>query len=55
MPAYEYRCNKCKEKFVVTMSLKEKENKKITCPKCNSDDVTQIFTSFYAKTDKKSW
>jgi len=55
MPAYDYFCNDCKHDFVVFLSLSEYESKpKIKCPHCESDNVTKKYTSFYAKTSKKS-
>jgi putative FmdB family regulatory protein len=54
MPKYEYRCTKCKKKFTLTLSIKEKGEKKIKCPKCNSSKVTQLITGFFSQTSKKS-
>lgn len=55
MPAYEYICNDCKKEFTVFLSVKEFESKpKVTCPKCQSDNVIKKLTPFYAKTSKKS-
>jgi len=56
MPTYDFRCGKCKKDFTVIMTLKEREKKKIKCPSCNSSQkVEPVFTSFFAKTSKKSW
>jgi putative FmdB family regulatory protein len=54
MPNYEFKCQNCKKKFAVTMSLKEREEGKIKCPKCRSVKNQPIFGSFYSKTSKKS-
>ena len=55
MPTYDFRCGKCKKDFTVTMTLKEREKKKVKCPSCKSaQKVEPIFTSFFAKTSKKS-
>lgn len=43
MPIYEYECGKCKNTFEASMSIKDKGNIRVTCPKCKSDDVNQIF------------
>lgn len=44
MPTYEYGCIKCGHKFDVFTSIGEKEKGlKLTCPKCKSSNVTQIF------------
>jgi putative FmdB family regulatory protein len=54
MPEYDYRCTKCKKKFTATLTVSEKENKRVKCPKCNSVKVEQRFTPFFAKTSRKS-
>lgn len=54
MPTYEYRCNQCGEQFSRIMSFKEYEAGKVSCPKCNSEEVTQQLTEFIAKTSRKS-
>lgn len=54
MPEYEYRCAKCNKKFSVTLSISEKENKRVRCPRCNSLKVEQQITSFFTKTSRKS-
>lgn len=55
MPAYEYICKDCKKEFTLFLSIKEFETRpKINCPNCQSDNVAKKFTSFFAKTSKKS-
>jgi putative FmdB family regulatory protein len=54
MPTYEYVCGKCGEEFVQIMSLSEYATGKVTCPKCQSDEVRQQMTSFIPKTSRKS-
>lgn len=54
MPTYEYRCDDCGERFSRTESISQHGRKRPTCPKCESVKVTQMFSSFYAKTAKKS-
>ncbi|NUO79406.1 zinc ribbon domain-containing protein [candidate division KSB1 bacterium] len=54
MPTYEYHCLECGHKFTETLQLKEREAQKPQCPKCRSQKVQQIFSSFFAKTSKKS-
>jgi putative FmdB family regulatory protein len=54
MPTYEYRCGKCGERFSRVESISQHGRKRLTCPKCKSVKVTQVFSSFYAKTAKKS-
>jgi putative FmdB family regulatory protein len=54
MPIYEYRCEKCKKVFTLTLSMAEHDKGGIKCPHCQSPKVVQQFTTFYAKTSKKS-
>jgi putative FmdB family regulatory protein len=54
MPSYEYLCRKCGERFSLTMSIGEHEDKRIECPKCGGGDVAQQLQSFFARTSKKS-
>ena len=54
MPLYDYKCQKCGETFSLVMSFKEKETKKLECPKCKSSDVKQVYSGFFAVTSKKS-
>lgn len=54
MPTYDFQCAGCKKKFTLTMSFSEYGKTKVKCPKCNSKKVQQRFSSFYAKTSKKS-
>ncbi|MFN0302089.1 MAG: FmdB family zinc ribbon protein [Burkholderiales bacterium] len=54
MPTYEYRCRTCGEVFEVQQSLAEKAKLVPPCPQCKGAEVEQRFTTFYAKTAKKS-
>ena len=54
MPAYDYKCGKCGEAFSLIMSIKEKETKKVKCPKCKSVRVKPVYSGFFAVTSKKS-
>ncbi len=54
MPTYEYRCQKCQKEFTEVMSMAEHDKAKIQCPACQSSEVTQQYSVFYAKTSKKS-
>lgn len=54
MPTYDFKCEKCKKKFSLTMSISEYDSTKIRCPKCKSTRVKQQITSFQAVTSKKS-
>jgi putative FmdB family regulatory protein len=54
MPSYEYLCERCQKEFLVVMSIKEHDVKKVECPHCKGQEVHQLLTSFIAKTAKKS-
>lgn len=54
MPLYDYKCNKCGEAFSLIMSVKEKETTKVKCPKCNAEEIKQVYLSFFTKTSRKS-
>ncbi len=54
MPTYEYRCEKCANEFSVTMTMAEHDRKKVKCPACKSSSVVQQYSTFYAKTSRKS-
>jgi putative FmdB family regulatory protein len=54
MPMYEYECGKCKKTFTVALSLKEHEQGVAACPGCGSRKVSQLITSFIAKTVSKT-
>lgn len=42
MPAYDFRCKTCENKFTVRISISERD--KVKCPKCKSSSLQQIFT-----------
>ena len=54
MPTYEFMCNTCQKIFSLVMKISELEKSRITCPSCGKNDVRQMFTSFFAKTSRKS-
>jgi putative FmdB family regulatory protein len=54
MPTYEYSCRECGKKFSLVMLVREYEKLKARCPKCKSTEVVRRFSTFYAKTTKKS-
>jgi putative FmdB family regulatory protein len=54
MPTYEFLCTKCQKEFSVTMTIREREEKKPTCPGCGSTDLESLMGSFFAKTSRKS-
>ncbi len=54
MPTYEYRCDDCKHKFSLVMSISEHDSKKVSCPKCRKKNVKQQVSTFLTKTSRKS-
>ena len=42
MPAYDFRCKTCENKFSVRISISERD--KVKCSKCSSPSVQQLFT-----------
>ena len=54
MPVYEFLCKQCNKTFGLTLSIREREEGKISCPTCGSKEVESLLASFFAKTSKKS-
>jgi putative FmdB family regulatory protein len=54
MAVYDFKCEKCRKKFTVTMPISEHGIKKIKCPKCRSVKVAQILQPVFVTTSKKS-
>ncbi|MCL2399506.1 MAG: zinc ribbon domain-containing protein [Defluviitaleaceae bacterium] len=43
MPFYDLRCTECKSEHNISASMKEKSEKKISCPDCGSHELETIF------------
>jgi putative FmdB family regulatory protein len=54
MPMYDYKCLGCGKESLVVLTLKQHESNKVTCPKCSSTKMQQLYSSFVAHTTKKS-
>jgi len=54
MPIYEYRCTKCQARFSQQEGIEEHGRELPACPACQSQAVEQVFSSFFAKTVRKS-
>jgi len=54
MPTYEFSCAKCQKEFTVTMTIREREEKKPTCPSCGGSELEILVSTFFAKTSRKS-
>jgi putative FmdB family regulatory protein len=53
MPTYDFRCGACKKKYTLSMSITERDRKRIKCPKCGSRKAEPVFSPFFAKTSRK--
>lgn len=55
MPIYEYLCSDCGERIEIKATIEEKEKGlKILCPKCGSDKVQQVYSTFIIGSSKKN-
>ena len=43
MPVYTFKCKKCDDNFVVTMTIKDYNNSQ-RCPICSSEDTCRNFS-----------
>jgi putative FmdB family regulatory protein len=53
VPTYEYHCRDCENVFDRIEALSEHGARAPKCPRCNSRNVKQVLTSFFAKTSHK--
>ncbi|HOQ75841.1 MAG TPA: zinc ribbon domain-containing protein [Thermoclostridium sp.] len=44
MPFYDLKC-KCGEVFNIMASISDKENRRIKCPKCGSNELESVFSN----------
>jgi putative FmdB family regulatory protein len=54
MPIYEFRCAKCRTRFSQSMTIAEHDRRRPVCAKCGSREVQPVFSTFFAKTIRKS-
>jgi putative FmdB family regulatory protein len=54
MPTYDFKCPGCRKKFTLIMGIKERESKRLKCPKCGAGKPEPVFSTFFAKTSRKS-
>ncbi len=52
MPMFEYKCNKCGDKFEFLILAGREE--KVVCPGCNSEDIEKQLTVFRATKNSRS-
>ncbi|NLL18141.1 MAG: zinc ribbon domain-containing protein [Clostridia bacterium] len=43
MPAYDFKCNSCGNRFTVRVPVQERKN--VKCPLCGQGQLTQLLTS----------
>ncbi len=54
MPVYEYRCEKCKRKVTLRMSISEHDRRRAACPRCRGKKLQPLISSFVSQTARKS-
>ncbi|TAM80107.1 MAG: zinc ribbon domain-containing protein [Acidobacteria bacterium] len=54
MPAYEFVCKECLNKFTLVLSIAEYEKLLPSCPKCKGRKIEQLPAVFFAVTARKS-
>ena len=54
MPTYEYRCLDCKRRFEVVLSYSEYGKKEISCPTCESFNITRRIGRIRIKKNSES-
>src|SRR5262245_42032914 len=54
MPVYEYHCDKCQRAVTLTLSIREHEKGKFTCPTCGSKALRPLVSTFFSQTSRKS-
>ncbi len=53
MPVYEYKCNKCGEKFELRLGFFHNK-KSIKCPNCGDNEPERVFSSFSTDSSRDS-
>ncbi len=51
MPIFEYKCRDCNNKF--EKLVRSSDNEKPKCPKCESDVIVKVFSTFASSGDSK--
>ena len=42
MPYYDFRCNNCHKRFEFFLTYAEFDQRKVSCPHCNSENLTRL-------------
>jgi putative FmdB family regulatory protein len=45
MPIYEYRCERCAERFEQLVPLRA-EHPPVTCPRCGTQEIRKLLSAF---------
>jgi len=53
MPIYEYKCQKCGDKFAVKLGIFQNK-KSVKCPKCGGDEPQRVFSTFATNSNDSS-
>lgn len=54
MPDYEFECQQCGARFMLSETFQEHEQHHEQCPKCESLSIEPRLSPVYARTSKKS-
>jgi putative FmdB family regulatory protein len=55
MPAYDYRCRACQERFSKHETIAEHSlEAQVVCPQCRSTEVERVIAAAYPRTPRKS-
>jgi len=54
MPMYEFMCQDCQQSFSKRLSVVDYQEGGVVCPNCNSENVEQVPSSFFAVTSRKT-
>ena len=54
MAFYTFKCNSCGHVFEERCTIKEKEEKLISCPECNANELDRIFEGFTVLNGEKN-
>lgn len=54
MPRYEFHCEACNRKVTLQLSVTQREKARRACPKCGSQKLTQLISSFLTQTSRKA-
>ena len=50
MPTYEYKCQRCGEKFELKLGLFHKKSS-VKCPKCGDSEPERVYSTFSTSGD----